>query len=208
MPFPLPYLRHTLLWSLPGGEVATSSCSWAVAPGGVISTPTEEADALEAKAEALWSTIKGVFAAEVKFQGSRIVWVSVNGTTVETLERTIPDSAGFADNPTLPTEVATVVSLVTGTYSRSGRGRMYLPPASKVITGGRLGGGECDTLANGMQTYLGHAIVGTNTITSSVASKKDGALRPITNLRVGDVFDAQRRRRDALVEVLHTRTVA
>lgn len=207
--YPRSFLRHTLLFSLPGGEVASTSCHWDNSGGGIIGTPTDAADALQQKAVALWGGIKTGYTGEVKFLGSRIATVAVDGKVVETLERAITPSPGTGGGSCLPTEVAVVASLKSATYSRSGRGRMYLPPPTTgVVTGqGRVDNNMLGSIVVAMDIYLTKMTIATSDYFSVVASKTQGMLRPVVEVKVGDVFDAQRRRRDALIEVYSTAAI-
>jgi hypothetical protein len=208
MPYPESFLRHTLLWTLPGGEVASTTCAWRNGSG-IVSTPDAEATALAGRALALWDSIKGEYPIETNFVGSRVAWIGVDGLTVETVDRSIAPSNGFDNVPSLPTEVALVASLRTTTYGRTGRGRMYLPALSrsKVKAGGRVLDASQSTIADAMAAYLADLTVGASTLSSCVASRTLMALRNVTQVQVGDVFDSQRRRRDALTEVIQSRAV-
>lgn len=209
MVFPRDYLRHTLLWTLPGGEVASSSCSWD--PGADFATAdiTPEATILANKGLALWNAIKSQFAIGVNYVGSRTAAIGTDGLTISTIDHTIAPANGFADSNCLPTECAIVASLKTGLYSRKGRGRMYLPPTaiSSLVVSGRLGAGCTSTIADGMETYLQTFAGPVHDVVAVVASKVGGLLTPVTQVSVGDVVDAQRRRRDALSEAYSVRVL-
>jgi hypothetical protein len=210
MPFPRSYLRHTILWSLPGGEVATAGCAWDNTGGGIIGTPTDIAAALAAKSLAMWNSIKGSWATGTAYVGSRTAVIAVSGLTVETVENGHAPVTGGHSSANLPTEVAVVASLRTATYSRSGRGRMYLPAPSTgaVEPDGRFLASTQGGLADAMQTYLSTVTVGAADYFPVIASKTQFALRPVTTVQVGDIFDSQRRRRDALTEVYLSRAVS
>ena len=139
MPFPISFARHTLMWRLPDNEVAQCRIHWA-GGGGLVGLDDAFVDALHARAVALWDALDGTYHADTKFIGSRVALIGVNGNIVETKERLITPNPGTSSGQNLPTEVAVCVSLWTGTNSRSGRGRVYMPAVAtpRVVTGGRF----------------------------------------------------------------------
>jgi hypothetical protein len=102
----------------------------------------------------------------------------------------------------LPTEVAVVVSLRTGLVSRRGRGRNYLPaPAvSEVADRGRLDHTRRDSMAAAYAAMLADVVSGATTYSPAVVSTVGQELNNVVQIRLGDVFDVQRRRRDDLSE--------
>jgi len=100
----------------------------------------------------------------------------------------------------LPQEVAVCCTLRTITPGPGGRGRMYLPgPATSTVTAlGRLDSTTRDGIADSVAACLGVAVAGGHPPVLFTPSTPD---REIVSVDVGDVFDAQRRRRDKLVEV-------
>lgn len=102
-------------------------------------------------------------------------------------------------NP-LPQEVAIAVSFLTEAPGPAGRGRMFWPaPTVDLVTAdGRLDQLMATGLSNNISTAFDTiGFQGWIPVLASVGR----ADRAITRVNVGDVFDAQRRRRDALVEV-------
>jgi hypothetical protein len=99
----------------------------------------------------------------------------------------------------LPQEVAVCCTLRTITPGPGGRGRMYLPgPVVDEVTAlGRLEGTTRDAFADAVAAALGVAVAGGHPPVLFTPSTPD---REIVSVDVGDVFDAQRRRRDKLVE--------
>jgi len=205
MVLPNRYLRHTMVWNLPSGEVANCSVAWNLGASPSSIDP-DDADDLEAAAETLWGAIKGAYAG-VSYAGSRVALLDTDGTTVQTVLRSISPVASTGGGNCLPHEVSVVASLLSATYSRSGRGRIYLPPPAygALTTTARLDATIRANMASSVAAYL--APTPTNALDSVVASKTQGAFYSVTTVSVGDVFDAQRRRRDSLVEVVSTASV-
>lgn len=100
---------------------------------------------------------------------------------------------------------AAVVSLRTLTPGGHGRGRMFWPNLTYVPTqAGRIDNTLCIALASDMRTFLNEVLDSVDPgfdLFLAVRSVTDHMNRVVTSLRVGDVPDTQRRRRDALVEV-------
>lgn len=107
--------------------------------------------------------------------------------------------AGSDTGNPLPQEVAVVASLRTATPGPKGRGRMYLPPlgVNKCTAVGRVDAAAQANLAASVAAALGELNSGGFDPILFTPLQAD---RPITSVDVGDVFDAQRRRRDKLVE--------
>lgn len=99
-----------------------------------------------------------------------------------------------------PAQIALVVSLRTGGFGRSARGRVYLPANALACTAnGNATAAACLNTANAVSAYLGGMHSGPDQ--PSVASHKTGHLEKITKVIVDSVPDTQRRRRDKIVSV-------
>jgi hypothetical protein len=107
---------------------------------------------------------------------------------------------GLGVTASLPQEVAEVASLRTAGVGPAYRGRMYLPPvlATAVLTTGRLDSLAAGDLSSSVAAALGESL---GLLFTPVLASIGRADRPITSVDVGDVFDAQRRRRDKLLEL-------
>lgn len=118
--------------------------------------------------------------------------------------------AGAAGNA-LPSEVSIVLSQRTALVSR--RGRMYTPPTviGVLTSDGRLAAAQRDIWADAFQDYMQSLLAATPTVVPVVWKRPvagaGGASSPVTSIDVGDVFDAQRRRRNKLVEARASRTI-
>jgi hypothetical protein len=207
MAYPFLFLKQTHLWNLPEGEVASCTMGW-LADGSWVLSPAM-ADAFGTRGVALWTAIKDRYHGLVKYKGSRIAQYNTAGVTLHTYERGVTpiDGTGTGDN--LPTEVAVCCSLYTAQAGRRYRGRIFLP---NVVSGqmtayGRLATAAATDFAAGVAGYLNGFTADTVPFTSCVVSTTGQLLTPITQVSVGDIFDVQRRRRDALTEVRQTATV-
>jgi hypothetical protein len=123
----------------------------------------------------------------------------VTGKATSSAETAITHG-GLSSSAPLPHEVAVVASLRTVTPGPSGRGRMYLPNPSVAAvgpTGELLDGipqGFADSVA-GMLSSMAAANL------TPIIFSLGRVQRIIRHVEVGSVFDAQRRRRNQLVEV-------
>lgn len=107
--------------------------------------------------------------------------------------------AGAVTGESLPAQCSIAITLRTALATRAGRGRIYLPPyETGQMDAGRLlaaSQGTTRTAVKGMYDTLisdGHTPV--------LYGRTAHTVTPITTLAVGDVFDTQRRRRDAWAE--------
>ena len=99
-----------------------------------------------------------------------------------------------------PLQCAVVVSLETDLRGSSYRGRFYLPPmgGNAMITGaGRLSDTLRDPIAQAAREFLGNVI---NAGAVPIVASKKPANTVITGVRVGNVVDTLRTRRNSLLE--------
>jgi len=116
--------------------------------------------------------------------------------------------------PALPPEVALAVSFRAGIIGRRGRGRMYLPGLSSTacVTGdGTVMSSAATALVNATVTLVSNLqdMPGTEEYGPTVAVMSAGsatAVRP-TQVRVGNHFDAQRRRQHQVPEAYTSGTL-
>ena len=117
----------------------------------------------------------------------------------------------------LPPQVALVATLIGGSGKGiGGKGRMYLPGISQEIDGnGRILPLICQNVANQLaamfNTLDGFAGAPGHVVNASKGSKRtlytDGRNVPVNGIRVGNVYDTQRRRRNSLQETYSTAVV-
>jgi hypothetical protein len=118
----------------------------------------------------------------------------------------------------MPAQVALVATLIAGSgKGLAGKGRMYLPGVSETISGnGHLDQGYCVKWATNLAAFF-NTINGSfdapgEVINVSRGHKKQLGLGarnvPVNGVRVGNVYDTQRRRRNALAETYSAATVA
>lgn len=201
MPFPNGFIRQTLNFTLPGGEVASITFGWD--SGGLIGLSEAAADDFATAAGGLWGNIRDRYSATVLYTGSRIAKYGSDGLLQVAYERAVVPVGGSSAAENLPTEVAVCASLKTALSSRRTRGRVFLPnPTVTCVTAaGRLTTVAQTDFVDALAAYLTTFNADGDPMRSCVVSETGQLLTPVTSVNVGDVFDVQRRRRDALLEV-------
>lgn len=149
---------------------------------------------------------------------------SVRGALLDTSGATIPGSvanhyeitpyAGGGGPGVMPPQCSLVATLQTATARGLGsKGRMYLPGINAVVNStGHIATAEAAGIATNLRAFF--ATLNSDVeqpgqlITASKGSKPPlvgpGINRTVTNIKVGNVYDTQRRRRNELVEVYST----
>lgn len=207
--------------ALPSGEVWSCGFRTVGAPG---YTPTQ--DGLEAAAlsaanawRVFQNTASNGWATGVTLDGVTARAINTAGVTTVLAERSPTAAAGAGTTLILPNQCAVVATLITTKPGRTGKGRIYLPLlGGGVGSGGRMSSTFCTTIANGVKTIitsintgLASAFPGAGaTIVVGVQSQKivgGGGQPAVTGVRVGDIVDTQRRRRDSIAEAYISVTV-
>lgn len=107
---------------------------------------------------------------------------------------------GVASGEMLPFQCATVISLLTASATRSGRGRFYLPPLAVSQTDqGRVSAAAMIVLDTAWTAFFDS--LNTDGVTPVVRNRTAHVSTTVTSARVGNVIDTQRRRRNKLTEV-------
>lgn len=111
-----------------------------------------------------------------------------------------------------PYPTSVVCTLQTALAGRRHRGRFYWPGLGLTIAGnGRIGGTDVGNMAVAFADLLeriGEYAGGPDPLRPAVVSTVGDEVTPVTSVRVGDVPDTQRRRRNNLVEAYQTAPVA
>lgn len=116
-----------------------------------------------------------------------------------------------------PPQIALVTTLTSGTgKGLGGKGRMYLPGVKFAVDGtGHISSTEVNTLATALKTFF-DAVNGMTDAPGSTINASQGRLvaggagpvnKAVDGLRVGNVYDTQRRRRNQLAETYTSKTI-
>lgn len=126
-------------------------------------------------------------------------------------------NGGSSGNP-LPPQLALVATLVAGSgKGLAGKGRMYLPGIKAGVDGGgHIDSSYCQGLANKLKTFFDTINASTSrpgpVVNVSGGHEKLGGAGarnvPVNGVRIGNVYDTQRRRRNSLQETYSTAVVA
>lgn len=147
-----------------------------------------------------------LFSADVVTTGASTAEITVaTGRQVTRVDGGV-NLPGTSTADMLPFQCAEVVSLRTFFTAATARGRFYLPPMSVAhVTNGRLTAAAVGTVADATQNMLlGLPSAG---LTPVVYSRTARAAVTINRIKVDDVIDTQRRRRNKLVGVSEERNV-
>ena len=157
-------------------------------------------------AETLWNgqdTLPGyatLCSADVSIQRITTGEISPLTGQQQTLRESNVDIAGTSTSNSLPADVAIVVSLRSPVANRTGRGRFYLPqPTTNALTAvGRIDETAQSTIVDALLAAWTQAnAAGENPV---IYSRTQRATGEINSFNVGDLFDTQRRRENALTE--------
>ena len=197
----MPLYQHRFIGNLASGDVF--SFSWWSETSLTIDSSHGNAITW---AETLWNgqdTLPGyatLCSADVSIQRITTGEISPLTGQQQTLRESNVNIPGSAEANALPADVAIVVSLRSPVANRTGRGRFYLPqPTTNALTAvGRLDETAQDTIVDALLAAWTQAnAAGENPV---IYSRTQRATREINSFNVGDLFDTQRRRENALTE--------
>lgn len=207
MAYPETFIRQQLLFTLSPGEVASTGFSWSKEPTGPGAITDTDVEDFAGAADDLWTGLRPVYSNATAYYGTRLQLIGTSGVVLQTREQLVAGIPGTGTGKAMPTEVAVCLSLNTTNAGRSGRGRAYFPAPmiTEVTDDGYMTSFFQNALADLAQEFLSHDF--TNDFHPYVMSQVSPNMQRITACRVGNVYDVQRRRRDALPEAYEVRTV-
>ena len=197
----MPLYQHRFIGNLASGD--TFSFSWW--SDNSLTIDSSHGNAIT-WAETLWNgqdTLPGyatLCSADVSIQRITTGEISPLTGQQQTLRESNVNIPGISESSALPADVAIVVSLRSPVANRTGRGRFYLPqPTTNALTAvGRLDETAQDTIVDALLAAWTQAnAAGENPV---IYSRTQRATREINSFNVGDLFDTQRRRENALTE--------
>jgi hypothetical protein len=176
-------------------------------------TPTEQGAADIGEA---WATF---FTAGASYISNKYSFKQCKVQLMATDGKSLPDTAvyyspqtakiGGSATAAYPPQIALVATLANSLpRGLATKGRMFLPGVNVTLAAtGHLSAGFTDGIATGLQTFFNTIFQDADTpgnpvlaSLGNVAQLRPGAIRNVTQIRVGNVFDTQRRRRNALNE--------
>lgn len=137
-----------------------------------------------------------------------------SGTPVVLTFNTETTCDGGGSGAMLPPQISIVASTRTAQVGRSSRGRMFLPApdAQEIQANGTFGSTNAGYMAGNVSTFLEAVQIvpggpGVSVLPAVVPTNWE-SYALITSVRVGDVYDTQRRRRRAIPEAYSQAVVA
>lgn len=198
--------QNVLQWALPAGDIAQSSI-W-VYYGGGPTTAQAHAAFKTSWVDSFWPSGAGggkaIFYSNVVLNQVETRVVGIADGKVITTAKTSYSRPGTGATGSSPNECSVCITLRTALAGPSHRGRSYMPPPATAVldsAGSILSGsvstlvtafGTASTAMNAVTTYTSAAIV--------IWSRKNLSYTNVVSVEGGTVVDAQRRRRNALVE--------
>lgn len=220
-PFERKVNRVTIYGSSYGGQEIWTTGFYLGNVGSDVGLPSEST---AAAIKTAWNTFfrtTGWFSYLWKTEGVKISPMNQDGTTNKDAVVTSPYTTAVEGNNAgtgFPAQVSLVATLLADTgRGLAGKGRMYLPGFAVGIDGtGHLAPGTNSAVANALKTFFDsveasidvegqviNASHGRAPFTGSTATNRN-----VTHIRVGNVYDTQRRRRNSLVEAYATAQLA
>ena len=205
------HLRMVFAGTLPGGEIWNIGLRTVTAPSDPLPVTLQQiATAADAAFRAHWTGTGGmgsIASADTFYVDCTVYDMPGGAGHAVASAMTSPNPvAGGGGTQTLPDQNALVVTTETGLSGRSGHGRFYLPcTALSQLPAGRVSSvatGNVATAAAAFITAL-NSIAPTGFTMPAVGIQslvRADYPFPIVSVKVGDVVDTQRRRRDKLVE--------
>lgn len=199
--------------ALPGGEIW--QCGFRVTGIGTVSDTvlgtlaTQAADRWRAMTNTLATA--GYWSQYTTFQGVTGRALNTAGLTTQLVEKAPTTSHSGAVSSVMPNQISVVLSLIGSTAGRRSKGRIYLPLHGQIQSSASPATGRLNnptailtamkTLIDGChtdwRTTLGGTISPRLTVMSRVGA---GLATPVAIVKIGDVADTMRRRRDAMIE--------
>lgn len=221
MALPNKVVRVTINGTMFGGAEVWSTGFWMGAQGA--DAPTPDAAFLDT-VSAAWKTF---FIANTSGINNQYQTTSYRAALHGTDGKAIVGSAvnkyettpynGGGSGAAIPPQISLVATLGAAVPRGLGsKGRMYLPGVSLAISAdGRIGAPGPLNVATNLSTFfktVNSAVSLSMAVSNASPGPKPprlgpGIIRPVTSVRVGNVYDTQRRRRNQLVEVYSSAAV-
>jgi hypothetical protein len=188
--------------------------------GGNFGVSPEWVEALKAPWQGFFSGATEGFSGNFRTLGIKAGVLLPDGkydlSTIYTASYNQPISGGSM-NPSFPPQVALVAQLrAASPVGLGAKGRMYLPGITHPVNGqGRISSAAANTTATGLKNFLDAAEAAVNSPGYVINASKGRVGVPfappvhrrVTSVLVGDVYDTQRRRRNALRESYSTQAM-
>lgn len=200
-------IRVSITGTLPGGEVwSVNPCFFPLDEPADITQPEVLAIATAVSALTVPTGVRQMFNSATAITGTRVEARSRTGVLEAQAEAPRASGGGGSGTATHPFQTSFVTSLRTQYPGAQGRGRLYWPATGILLdsTTLRVTSTVVASTLTGVKTFLtdiqSAVAVSAGPAPLTVWSRTGSAFHGVTSLRMGDVLDTQRRRRDALAE--------
>jgi hypothetical protein len=221
MAFAHKVVRCSLFGSMYSGAEIWSTGFYLGLPEGDATAPTEAfADVVLASWEDFFTATNTSISFNWKTHGVKLAPLNTDGSTdtAGVVQKTYGTAiAGQNGGSGFPPQVSLVASLLAGLGTQPGdKGRMFIPGvASGLDSTGHATTGYNQTIATGLKTFFddlnGSFETPGQLINASHPSIVIGGPTPVnklvTSIKVGNVYDTQRKRRNALAEIYASATL-
>jgi len=200
-------IRVSVLGAMPGGEVwSVNPCFFLLDEPASISQTEALTIATAVDALTIPTGLRAALSTGTTFTGTRVEARDRTGALEALAEHTRATPVAGNGTVSHPYQTSAVTSLRTAFPGAQGRGRLYWPATGIAVlsTTSRIDPGQLTSLLSGVKTYLAaiEAAVAVSAGPSPLAvwSRTGSAFHQVNEIRMGDVADTQRRRRDAVTE--------
>lgn len=150
---------------------------------------------------AFFNSVKGLVPTDSRLDQVRITAFTADGHAVNganVFQLATPVAGTAASTGQQPAQMCVVASLLTGARGAAGRGRMFLPLNGIAESSGALGTTAKNTTGNSVKSLV-EAIRAVGPL-AAVVNKTPVTYSDINDVQVGNYFDVQRRRENAITE--------
>lgn len=217
--------RVSIMGTFAGGAEEWSTGFWFGYEDGDADLPDQAlADGIRNAWQAFYTNAQSYFSSNFQCTVVKCSSVGTDGksSAADTIYSTFPANVQGTSANHMPPQIALVATLQSATARGVGsKGRMYLPgPGIELAAGGKLNAGKVSLLADQLGVFLTavNALPANNVIlnASHGSLNPDGSVKiggsaavskAVQTVKVGDVYDTQRRRRNGLSEVYISRPI-
>jgi hypothetical protein len=212
----IPTHRVTMMGTCLGGTEIWNTGFWLGTDTTAAGPPTQaEADAIKTAWNTFFVNGTSKIYSSYKCDGIKVAWVMEDGTSDASYTKysyyTTAISGTSTDTLMMPPQISLAATLTSAKARGFGsKGRMYLPGVNApILSTGKITTGTVAAIAGNLKTFFdavnASASVPHNVILNATASTKAGSTHDaeiweVTGVKVGDVYDTQRRRRNQLAE--------
>lgn len=212
----MPTHRVTLMGTCLGGTEIWNTGFWLGESSTAAGPPVQaEADAIKTLWQTFFTHGDSKINSSYKCDGVKVAWVMEDGTSdpddTKYAYYASPISGTSTDSGIMPPQVSLAATLTSAKVRGFGsKGRMYLPGINApLLSTGHINSSTVAAIAVKLKAFFdgvnaaGDVLLPVTlnaTASTNPTSTHDAEMWPVTGLKIGNVYDTQRRRRNQLVE--------